>query len=289
MTKSTWVLAFALWGCTTFAAQAGFNPAANTEPQNTDLIIRALNPDVGLQRFHQGHRRASIEIIQLAATRYYAVDVSHSYEFCLDFAPKVSVLSETAKHRLIPLGFALRGEALRDHSYLIGVHTDVRGDESYNDQLTQFRALAIKQFLVTEFAINPHRLIVFGWGERKLKQPHKPLSSANRRVEISLVTDDLRLATPEQAIPLWSFNEGFQKKFVSSALIARNFPNLKINNFVMNAAMRAGKDMTCADKVAHDPRPLSHKLDDFNTGRTPLKCEREQQSAFKGAVRLKIR
>ncbi|WP_319529298.1 hypothetical protein [uncultured Cohaesibacter sp.] len=32
-------------------------------------------------------------------------------------------------------------------------------------------------------------------------------------------------------------------------------------------------DMDCQRKVANDPRPLTHHLDDFNTGRTPLGCE----------------
>lgn len=52
----------------------------------------------------------------------------------------------------------------------------------------------------------------------------------------------------------------------------------------------------CANRVANDPRPNSNQLDDFNSGRTPLKCEDEAVPApvnkdpvqGQGTTRIKI-
>jgi len=60
-------------------------------------------------------------------------------------------------------------------------HTDARGSEPYNLQLSEDRARAVHQYLVGK-GVDPGLLRPVGRGERYLVEPNDPLSSRNRRV-----------------------------------------------------------------------------------------------------------
>jgi len=69
----------------------------------------------------------------------------------------------------------------------IGGHCDLRGSSAYNRGLSQKRAEAVRDFLVTN-GVRPERLLARGYGEsRPLKRPGQGSSeevhAANRRVE----------------------------------------------------------------------------------------------------------
>ncbi len=80
--------------------------------------------------------------------------------------------------------------ATRPHILLVRIegHTDARGDEKYNDRLSEHRAEAVLKKLV-ELGIAPDRLTSQGWGE------HQPIAdnetdvgmAQNRRVEFHIV------------------------------------------------------------------------------------------------------
>ena len=67
--------------------------------------------------------------------------------------------------QLAELGKALRSPALANAQLEIGGHTDSRGSDEYNLQLSWSRASAIKQYLVSNFGVNPANLIARGYGE----------------------------------------------------------------------------------------------------------------------------
>ena len=62
-------------------------------------------------------------------------------------------------------------------------HTDSRGSESYNMQLSQKRADAVKNALVQR-GVNPQRIQTIGYGE---SMPISSSDAANRRVEIVII------------------------------------------------------------------------------------------------------
>lgn len=62
-------------------------------------------------------------------------------------------------------------------------HTDSRGSESYNMQLSQKRADAVKNALVQR-GVNPQRIQTIGYGE---SMPISSSDAANRRVEIIII------------------------------------------------------------------------------------------------------
>jgi outer membrane protein OmpA-like peptidoglycan-associated protein len=84
-------------------------------------------------------------------------------------------------------------KTLTEHPELLKVrvegHTDSKGSDSYNQQLSEKRAKAIVKFLVLEAAIEPQRLEFVGWGEAQPIAPNdnEENMERNRRVEFIIV------------------------------------------------------------------------------------------------------
>lgn len=107
-----------------------------------------------------------------------SVDLEVLFEF--DSAQMTAAAIEV----LTPLGRALSDERLADGQFLIAGHTDGKGRASYNLELSQRRAEAVREFLMVNFKIDGGRLIAKGFGESRLKNPQQPRASENRRVQI---------------------------------------------------------------------------------------------------------
>ena len=80
------------------------------------------------------------------------------------------------------------GEMLLDEEYaartlIVEGHTDAVGTKSSNQRLSELRALAVKEYLVTSYGIDPYRLFPTGKGESALFKPEAPSDGENRRVE----------------------------------------------------------------------------------------------------------
>src|SRR6478752_1650752 len=73
---------------------------------------------------------------------------------------------------------------LREYKFLIVGHTDAVGDRKSNLTLSQKRADAVRDALVTTFGIAPARIVSVGLGEEQLQNRKNPDAAANRRVQI---------------------------------------------------------------------------------------------------------
>ena len=82
------------------------------------------------------------------------------------------------------LGKMLTLQKMRDKKILIEGHTDALGNAKANKKLSLQRALSIKTYLVSQYSINPERLMVTGKGESQPLKPEQPNASENRRVQI---------------------------------------------------------------------------------------------------------
>lgn len=69
---------------------------------------------------------------------------------------------------------------------VIGGHTDSVGDAAYNQQLSERRANAVRKTLITDYGLNPDRLVARGYGETQPIAPNDTDAGRyqNRRVEI---------------------------------------------------------------------------------------------------------
>ncbi|HBG69226.1 MAG: hypothetical protein A2W93_04200 [Bacteroidetes bacterium GWF2_43_63] len=81
----------------------------------------------------------------------------------------------------------------------IGVHTDYRGTDDFNDTISYHRAGSVKEVLVGLFEIDPTRIEIKGYGRQQplilkeeidalqSKELQEPMHSINRRVEVKII------------------------------------------------------------------------------------------------------
>lgn len=79
---------------------------------------------------------------------------------------------------------ALHTPYLAEQKFLIIGHTDAKGARKYNLELSQRRADAVRNALVTTFMIEPHLLSAVGLGEEQMADPANPDAAVNRRVQL---------------------------------------------------------------------------------------------------------
>ena len=108
------------------------------------------------------------------------------------FDYKSAQVTANAAAVLNTLGRALSDARLAEDSFLIAGHTDAKGGAAYNLELSQRRAEAVRQFLITNFKIDANKLVAKGYGLQRLKSPNDPLAAANRRVQIVNLSKDRR-------------------------------------------------------------------------------------------------
>jgi outer membrane protein OmpA-like peptidoglycan-associated protein len=82
------------------------------------------------------------------------------------------------------LGRALTNADLKGSTFVVAGHTDAAGGESYNQDLSERRADAIKRYLVDKYGIAGTDLVTVGYGKSKLKDPNQPMAEVNRRVQV---------------------------------------------------------------------------------------------------------
>ena len=82
------------------------------------------------------------------------------------------------------LGKALTNPDLKGSTFVVAGHTDAAGGESYNQDLSERRADAIKKYLVDRYGVAASDLVTVGYGKSKLKDPANPMADANRRVQV---------------------------------------------------------------------------------------------------------
>ncbi len=107
-----------------------------------------------------------------------------SYDLYVTFPSGSAQLSYEARLKLRSLARALSDARLAGSRIRIAGHTDARGSDRMNMDLSLRRAEAVRRHLWLEYGIDASRLETVGFGERRLKDPSRPAAQINRRVEI---------------------------------------------------------------------------------------------------------
>jgi outer membrane protein OmpA-like peptidoglycan-associated protein len=84
------------------------------------------------------------------------------------------------------LGRVLTQPKYMEYHIKIDGHTDSVGSESYNQRLSERRAMSVKQYLVQHFNVQPQRLTTRGYGESQPMATNATDEgrSKNRRVQV---------------------------------------------------------------------------------------------------------
>jgi len=102
----------------------------------------------------------------------------------INFEFNSAALTEQARQQLDALGTAMNMEQLSTFRFEIGGHTDAKGSDAYNQQLSQQRAESVANYLSERHQVNPTRVQPVGYGEAELADPADPGNWVNRRVEV---------------------------------------------------------------------------------------------------------
>lgn len=117
------------------------------------------------------------EIAELAATKP-KIDLEILFEY------KSAEISKSSEAAVDELGKALSDPSLKGSTFFVAGHTDAVGGESYNQDLSERRADAIKKVLIEEFGLKASDLVTVGYGKTKPKDPKAPMDPSNRRVQV---------------------------------------------------------------------------------------------------------
>jgi outer membrane protein OmpA-like peptidoglycan-associated protein len=109
---------------------------------------------------------------------------SNSVNIYINFAFNSAELTSDARITLDQLGAALRDPRLGTFSFIIAGHTDAVGGVEFNQKLSERRAEAVRNYLITQFGIPAERLTAKGYGKSQLLDPEHPEDGINRRVQV---------------------------------------------------------------------------------------------------------
>lgn len=107
-----------------------------------------------------------------------------AYDMDILFEYNSAEISPGAKPSIDALGKALQDNELKGASFLVAGHTDASGGPDYNQKLSERRATAVREFLVSHYQLSSEQLLPVGYGPQQLKNPGDPFGGENRRVQI---------------------------------------------------------------------------------------------------------
>lgn len=157
------------------------SPASNVLAENVSstTIIEALK----LKKAPAGARSVRGIGVSGGDENKPKIDLKVQFEY------NKAVLTDEAKITLTSLANALRAEELKELSFEIIGHTDARGTDEYNQELSENRAQAVVSYLSGVKDIHTSRLKSSGEGESKLVDTSNPEGAENRRVEIRTIVE----------------------------------------------------------------------------------------------------
>jgi OOP family OmpA-OmpF porin len=118
--------------------------------------------------------------------------------FDILFDPDSSIIRPGSYRTLGRMADTLTDPALLPYRFLIVGHTESGGRRDHNLIVSQRRADAVRDVLVTTFKISPKRLQTLGLGEEQLRDAARPPAATNRRIQIVSVG---KMPEPESPAP----------------------------------------------------------------------------------------
>jgi outer membrane protein OmpA-like peptidoglycan-associated protein len=191
-------LSFAVLAASSLLLLSALGGQAGEAPTVEDLVdklqSKAQAPGAGLAvrsrrppNIKSGHKLTSKERGDVAETVRRDALPTADLEVYFDF--NSAAIAPAALAILKTLGEALSDGRLAGGTFIVGGHTDAKCEADYNQSLSQRRAAAVRDFLITNFPIPPAKLMAIGYGEEQLKAAEDPLAGVNRRVQVINWTD----------------------------------------------------------------------------------------------------
>jgi hypothetical protein len=164
---------FCLIGSVVFGLFFGLGPALAEDPTHEEMLC-ALNPDCHVPFVDRRLR---------GVTSTPAVRPAHSFDVTLNFAFDSAELTSEASANLDKVAKVLTDPGAEKYDIILSGHTDAVGSAEYNQQLSERRAHAARNYLINRHGIESSRLIAKGYGKSQLLLPSDSKNGLNRRVQ----------------------------------------------------------------------------------------------------------
>jgi len=126
---------------------------------------------------------AEREQIVTIAQKKPSIDLEVNFEY------NSATIASKAQPQVTALGQALASSDLKGRTFIVAGHTDAKGGDQYNQDLSERRADAVKRFLSAKYGVEAVNLVTVGYGKAQLKNSSDPLSAENRRVQVINMSD----------------------------------------------------------------------------------------------------
>ncbi|MDT3686121.1 MAG: OmpA family protein [Pseudorhodoplanes sp.] len=170
-----------LWSAL-LAASFGLTSSASAQMSKDD-IVKSLKPAQGLTRSLTRTRKIEVIPGKEAEVLDQNKDLP-KINLAIEFEYNSDRPTPAGMQQLGVLGDALSDPSLKSFRFMLAGHTDARGSDSYNQGLSERRALAVQRFLARSAQIEPARLSTVGFGRTRLLPNINPDDPRNRRVEV---------------------------------------------------------------------------------------------------------
>lgn len=171
----------------TRSAKVGPSAADAAAEAEDDKLIESLRSKVA-----RGLSVNETERTKLAV----AAEKRPKFDFEINFDFNSADITERSRPVLMSLGQALMSNDLKGSNFMVAGHTDAKGRASYNQELSERRAAAVRAFLLKNFTLSEEQLMAIGYGSEKLKNPDKPYADENRRVQVVNISPVVSQAKP---------------------------------------------------------------------------------------------
>ena len=152
--------------------------AQSTSGYTTDELVEFYVKSIDLGKSRGICIGTEQECADPAAAEPEGLDMLVTFE--LDSAD----LTPEARQNLAVFADMMQDRRLKIASFVVEGHTDSRGGEGYNEELSKARANAVTDFLIN-LGVSPERLTAIGYGKQK-PRTDDALDPENRRVEMRI-------------------------------------------------------------------------------------------------------
>ena len=170
---------------------AGAQEQSSRNASRAELIAQKLMPQSAQNAPKKGTNTLVKRLVVSAdgvGQQSILVNSRRSLDLSVLFEEASDKLTDKGRTLLDDLAQALNSNGLEEASYLIGGHTDAKGDDAANKNLSERRARSVKAYLVNHLGVDGDRLAIAGFGEQRLADRDNPNSQINRRIEVSLIS-----------------------------------------------------------------------------------------------------
>jgi len=126
----------------------------------------------------------------------------------IQFNPDTPVIRPESYRAVGQIADALTNPALMSFTFLVVGRTESTGRRDNNLALSQRRAEAIRDALVTTFRISAKRVLAVGLGEEQLQDANNPKAPVNQQSQIVTLREVVQVAKPPEAGPATKSRKG---------------------------------------------------------------------------------